>query len=99
MYSRQPPTIAPNRLAAKALVGLTLDAKRFAKITLAAMIGRKASTTATTNRHTTGSDNTKEVGTSQASSSPPRSTRYISGSGGVRKRRVTSTAASTAIST
>src|SRR4029453_13466319 len=91
--------MAPSRFAAKATVGSAVSANRFEKITLAAKIGKKATATASTARGATGRDNSHELGTSHASARPLSSTAYITGSGGVRKRRVVSTAASTAIST
>jgi len=99
MYSRQPPNIAPSRLVPKAMVGSAVVAKRFAKMTLAAMIGMNARATATTSLSRNGRDRTQEVGTSHASTRPPNSTTYIVRSGGVGNRRVTSTAARTATST
>src|SRR5262245_66049051 len=91
--------MATSRFAAKATVGSVVSANRFEKITLAAKIGMKAMATANTARGATGRDRSHELGTNQARVSPPSKTAYITGSGGVRKRRVVSTAASTATST
>ena len=78
----------------------SVSAKRLANTTLAAKIGRNATATAATSaRRQRQAAAATALGTSQASSRPPSSTPYITGSGGVRKRRVTSTAASTATST
>ena len=52
VYSSRPPTIAPSRLAPKAAVESTVSRNRLANTRLAAKIGRKARTMATTSRGT-----------------------------------------------
>src|SRR4051812_35431223 len=99
MYSRQPPNIAPSRFAPKATEASAVSENRRAKMMFAAKIGRNAIVIARTARNGTGWDSSQDVGTTQASSSPASSSPNSPGSGGVRNRRVTSTAASTATST
>src|SRR5262245_64746356 len=91
--------MAPSRFAANDSVGSGVSANRFAKITLAAKIGRNAIVIAASARGPTGSESSHQLGTSQASASPPSRIAYMTGSGGVGRRLVTSTAASTASST
>src|SRR3954447_25900851 len=95
-YSRQPPTIAPSRLAPKAAVGSAVPAKRAANTMLAAMIGANVTTIAATRRAATGSCNRAELGTKAVTASDTARSEYdVSRDGGLGSRRVISTAAST----
>ena len=74
-YSRLPPSIDPSRFVAKAIVGCSVLAKRFAKITFAAKIGKNAMRTASGARPSAGSDSSHAAGTTQARARPPRAVR------------------------
>ena len=84
-YSRQPPTMAPSRFAPKAVVASAESAKRLAKTTLAAKIGRNATVTAATARSGSGSRQQPRVGHQPGQQQRRRTARRTStGSGGVR---------------
>src|SRR5438105_14872214 len=91
--------IAPSRFVPNASGASVVAENRFAKMILAAKIGRKLIAMAITARGTTPKDSSHQPGTSQLNASPPTSTPYMTTSGGVANRCVTSTAASTASST
>ena len=91
--------MAPSRFVPNASGASTVSANRLAKMMLAAKIGKKLITIAVNARSGTSSESSQLDGTSQLSARPTMSTPYITGSGGVRHRCVTSTAASTATST
>ena len=99
-YSRQPPTIAPNRFAAKAEVGFAASLKREVNSRLAKNTGANASTIAQTSRAGTGSVRRTAFGTRNATASEAKTPVTMSGRGiGLLTLRVVSIAASTARST
>src|SRR5262249_22227150 len=94
-----PPTMAPRRLAANAVVAGSTPANRWGKTRFARYTGANARALAARNRGTTGNPSSASWGTTQATPRAQMSAAYSTGLGGSRTHRAVSTARYTATRT